>query len=674
MITNWIQLDRIVEPRAVRDRRVIEGGYDQGDDDLVVDQARSLIVDTAAELIFVYLCGPDLAGHEHGWASAAYDEALSRADERLGRLLAVGGDVAFVVSTDHGGNETRHTDLDEETLTTFVAARSPRIPAGSCWPEASILDIAPTVADLLGLPPDPQWEGASLLGRELPLVDWMMTALASMAEHRYGEDLDMLSHSLQTAARAEAEGASPALTLAALLHDVGHTLGPATEWGYPEHDRAGARALQPWLSPSVVEPVRLHVDAKRYLVATDPTYVDQLSRASVESLRQQGGSFTEAEATAFIQQPGASAAVALRRYDDGGKVLGREVPELVSYRPLLEAALHDSQPVDARWARDSCRCESCRDAGNGQRLFDTDELDGWTVVDSASGPDGLEIELARGPSERHRCLVHHPVGIEQTTSRWRVAHGEELRRRAVDGSASLDPFLADLSRHGIALVTGAGSTPGTVLDIAERVGFVRRTNYGDLFDVVSETDPINLAYTPKGLPLHTDNPYRDPVPTVQLLHCLHAASEGGASLFCDGMAAAEDFRLAAPADFEVLVETPVVFRFSSDDTDLRAEVPVISVDQNGRITRVTINNRSMESLSPGPSADRFYEAYSRFASSLAASSHTIEFTLADGDLIAFDNRRVLHGRRGFAADPNRHLQGCYVDIDAVHSQVRVARR
>jgi len=671
MATNWLPLDRIVEAGAVRDRRLIHGGYAEGDDDLIVDQATSLLRDATAELVFVYFCGPDLAGHKHGWDSDAYNDAVSRADGRVGELMAAANDdVAIVVTTDHGGNGVRHAELDNETMKTFVVARSRRIPPASCWTDASILDIAPTIAELLGLHAPPSWEGSSLVGRAVPVVDWIMSALAAMADHHYGEDLDMLSHSLQTAARARADGADAALILAGLLHDVGHTLGPVTEWGYPEHDNAGALALQPWFAAEIVEPVRLHVAAKRFLVAVDPAYVDALSRASVESLRQQGGPFSPGEVSAFEERPGALDAMALRRWDDGGKVAGLDVAPLESYREMVESALSGNEPVGAHWARDSCRCPDCRDPQNGQRLFDAEEIDGWSVVSTSRNGDRVSVVLARG-EERHTCLIDEPVGIGRAVIPWGTGHP---RRHVAAPGAPLDGFLADLSNHGISLAVDIGSKPETVLRFAERIGFVRHTNYGALFDVVTEPDPINLAYTPKGLPLHTDNPYRDPVPTVQLLHCLRAASQGGASRFCDGFAVAEELRMEEPGDFEVLTTTLVTFRFSSDDTDLRAEVPLILLDSRGRVVRVTVNNRSMEPLPPGPGADRFYEAYVRFAARLAEPAHSIELTLAAGELVAFDNRRVLHGRSGFSADPDRHLQGCYVDIDAVHSSVIVAGR
>ena len=208
-----------------------------------------------------------------------------------------------------------------------------------------------------------------------------------------------------------------------------------------------------------------------------------------------------------------------------------------------------------------------------------------------------------------------------------------------------------------------------VLTVGNHIGFVRDTNYGELFDVVAEPDPINLAYTPLGLPAHTDNPYRHPCPTVQLLHCLVAADEGGASRFVDGFAVADQLRFRDPPAFRTLTTTDVDFRFHADGVDLRARRPLIELDRAGRVHAVGVNNRSMEPLPAGsPHAADFYAAYRTFVDLLDGDDHAIEITPRPGELVAFDNRRVLHGRRAFRSSARRHLQGCCIDIDAIHSK------
>lgn len=162
------------------------------------------------------------------------------------------------------------------------------------------------------------------------------------AEAYLGEPVTIAQHMLQCAALAQAEGGSEALVAAALLHDVGHlSEGAAGEYSPDDtidkrHDRAGAQFLQGHFPPSVVEPVRLHVAAKRYLCGTDATYYDKLSAASQHSLALQGGPMSQAEIASFEALEFHQDAVRVRLWDDGGKVEGLRTPTFQELRPLLE--------------------------------------------------------------------------------------------------------------------------------------------------------------------------------------------------------------------------------------------------------------------------------------------------------------------------------------------------
>lgn len=160
----------------------------------------------------------------------------------------------------------------------------------------------------------------------------------------YGEDVSQMEHILQCGHLARADGASNALIAAALLHDIGQFMddaGNAAEARGVDgcHEETGAAYLARWFPPPVIEPVRLHVEAKRYLCAAEPGYLERLSRASSLSLRLQGGPHGEKDMQRFLALPGAHDAIRLRRYDDMGKKRGWAVPELESYRPLLDSLL-----------------------------------------------------------------------------------------------------------------------------------------------------------------------------------------------------------------------------------------------------------------------------------------------------------------------------------------------
>jgi len=157
----------------------------------------------------------------------------------------------------------------------------------------------------------------------------------------FGEHVSMTEHALQAAFFARQESAPDCLVLAALLHDIGHLVEEApdelAEWSCDaRHEETGARWLAQRFESEVCEPVRLHVAAKRYLCATDPTYLAMLSQASVVTLRLQGGPMRPEEILEFETQRCFREAVRLRHWDDQGKVAGLKTPGLAEYRALIE--------------------------------------------------------------------------------------------------------------------------------------------------------------------------------------------------------------------------------------------------------------------------------------------------------------------------------------------------
>src|SRR5579863_8621731 len=158
----------------------------------------------------------------------------------------------------------------------------------------------------------------------------------------FGESVSMTEHGLQAAHFAHAAGAPSSLIVAALLHDVGHLVeevpNDLADWTTDaEHERVGGAWLARRFPPAVSEPVRLHVPAKRYLLATDADYLAMLSPASVVTLRLQGGPMSPGEAARFETEAFHRDAVLIRRCDDRGKVAGLETPRIEDYGPMIEA-------------------------------------------------------------------------------------------------------------------------------------------------------------------------------------------------------------------------------------------------------------------------------------------------------------------------------------------------
>ncbi len=237
-------------------------------------------------------------------------------------------------------------------------------------------------------------------------------------------------------------------------------------------------------------------------------------------------------------------------------------------------------------------------------------------------------------------------------------------------------WLTRLLQDGLAFLREVPRVDGAILEAMGVVGQVAETNYGRLFDVRAVAQPENLAYSDRGLGLHLDNPYREPVPGFQALHTLLAAPDGGDSLFADGFALAAALRTSEPAAFALLTRTPVPFRYQGTGADLYAERPLIELSCAGEIAAIAYNNRSIQPLRlPAVECRAYYAAYRRFAELLREPRFQLATRLEDGDLVLFDNQRVLHGRSGFSSARHpRHLQGCYLTRDSVYSKTALLRQ
>lgn len=336
----------------------------------------------------------------------------------------------------------------------------------------------------------------------------------------------------------------------------------------------------------------------------------------------------------------------------------------------------------AVWLRDNA--PESRHADNGQKLHDIGDIAPDVCILSVDvqadgrlsmvfGPDAYRTVFDGAWLRRHRYAPVAPRSSVLPERHW----GRDLtdwlpvfdHDEVMAEPGTMARWLGNFRDYGVAFLTNGASEPGTVLKVAEAIGHVRETNYGRLFDVRSEGRPSNLAYTRRGLSVHTDNPYRDPVPGVQLLHCVVNDAEAGESVLVDGFYAAATLRDADPQAFYLLTRYEVPFEFRSPDAWLRTRRRIIEKNDRGRVTAVRFNNRSIAPFDlPADEMERFYAAYRRFAEILTRSALQAFFRLEPGDTVLLDNARALHGRLPIGAG-NRHLQGCYVDRDGPLSRL-----
>ena len=333
-----------------------------------------------------------------------------------------------------------------------------------------------------------------------------------------------------------------------------------------------------------------------------------------------------------------------------------------------------------------------RDPHSGQRLIDIADLPERPRIRAAAVQNGrLRVEW-EGPAEgawfelpwlaAQRERQHYRP--EFAARRWLDGAGREAGRdfaRASledvqsDGSVQ-SAWLTRLLQDGIAFLSGVPSDEDALVASMQLVGQVAETNYGLVFDVRSVPQPENLAYSDLGLGLHTDNPYRDPVPGFQALHVLIASPDGGASLFADGFALAEHLRAVDPEAFALLARTAVPFHYRSQNAELFAERPLIELSCRDEVCAVHYNSRSIAPLRLAPlEAAPFYAAYRRFAAVLREPRFQLKLHLPEGEIVVFDNQRILHGRTAFSSARHaRHLRGCYLTRDSVYGRAAFLRR
>ncbi|HDZ45436.1 hypothetical protein LCGC14_0193640 [marine sediment metagenome] len=336
-----------------------------------------------------------------------------------------------------------------------------------------------------------------------------------------------------------------------------------------------------------------------------------------------------------------------------------------------------------RWLRDHCACHACRHPQTRERLYLP--LEPITEPPSVVLLEGhLHLHWQDGHvsafhsgwlyQRRPEVIRHSAVPNVQP---WgdhfapeRIRHADFL---TLQGEKT---WLTAMLRDGLALITDGPLLEEEVSRLAERIGPLRATNFGARFDVRSKPNPNNAAYTAVGLPLHIDLPnWRQP-PDIQLLYCLQNEASGGESLFADGARVVEALRQQDPAALAILSETPIDFRFQDETHDISTRAPVITLDAKGNLVEMRLNNWIRDALHlPVEQMDAWYSAYALLWTLFHSEAHQLEFTLLPGQMVAFDNRRVLHGRREF--DPNsgaRHLQGTYLDRDMLASRLRVLAR
>ena len=346
---------------------------------------------------------------------------------------------------------------------------------------------------------------------------------------------------------------------------------------------------------------------------------------------------------------------------------------------------NEATELPALWLRERSKDPQQRDTVTGQRLVNPHAFDTELILTqaewrhSADGQPCLQLAFSdgfAGPYDPADLLAstRFDEGTPATRA-WRsdVAHRPYHWPELMSDDRVLLSAVTDFIELGFVLVHDTPIRKDGILDVAKRFGHVRTTNFGAFFEVYSRPDSNDLAYRPVAIGPHTDNPYRTPVPGIQLLQCLQNETSGGLSTLADSLAAAGQLRQEDPAGFELLTKVPVRFEFQDADTHLVQVCPMIELDGSGQMAGVHYSPR-LDDLPIMSDADTraYHRARKRLGQLFDDPTYELRFKLEPGQLMMFDNNRVLHGRTSF--DPRegfRQLQGCYIDRDGPRSLFRV---
>jgi len=341
----------------------------------------------------------------------------------------------------------------------------------------------------------------------------------------------------------------------------------------------------------------------------------------------------------------------------------------------------------AIWLRDNAQDDETRSSGNGQRLITLGDIPAGTTLGDVR-LEGAGLFLTFTPENRtirfeadwlkahsYDKIAAKPSGwLDDSVITWDGTLNAEVPSADLNAlkqrGAALTRWLAAIRAYGFAKTTGGEVKSGALLNVADLFGYVRETNYGRWFDVRAEVSPSNLAYTGLGLQAHTDNPYRDPVPTLQILYCLENSAEGGLSMVVDGFAAVKKLQRQNPRGFDLLSRYCARFEYAGEaGVCLRARRPMIELAPDGELISVRFNNRSAAPFVDVPfdEMEGYYAAYRQLGEIIDDPAMAVAFKLSPGESFIVDNTRVLHSRTGFSGAGSRWLQGCYADKDGILS-------
>ena len=296
-------------------------------------------------------------------------------------------------------------------------------------------------------------------------------------------------------------------------------------------------------------------------------------------------------------------------------------------------------------------------------------------------PEGLESRYHPGWLRAHIPDAPDPIFELPERQLWR--DGDQFGPTWFDGNAvregqheAFKAWLEAIHIHGVGLLKGLPADPAIMPAIPEMIGPVRPSNFGKVFEVSNRPDANSNAYTAIALAVHSDLSTREYIPGLQFLFCVINETTGGNSILADGFSVAEQLKSESTEFYEVLSTVPIPSGTKDKDSDYRYTAPVLEHDRMGKLSTLRYTYWLRSPMSGDfDTITAFYAAFRRFQEIANDPANQISFRLNPGDMMAFDNRRILHGRAAFdSSSGNRLLRGCYGEREELESRLRILSR
>jgi len=348
-----------------------------------------------------------------------------------------------------------------------------------------------------------------------------------------------------------------------------------------------------------------------------------------------------------------------------------------------------TQDLHVIWLRDSCDCPGCRRRSTNERLLDSTTIPlNITILSIEETRRHLVVNTSDGHAavidwtwlNRHIRSISQRDAQAADTELWSFNDDAiaTFAASALERADGVARWTDAILKRGIACVSGVEPALAGLRSVASLIGEIRATNYGVTWTIEADLEPVSAVDSERQLRVHTDLPYREISPGIQLLLAVVVDVPGGATTLVDGYAVAEKIRLTDPQAWELLTTVEFSYPFVRDDVELVGRAPIIGLHSNGGYHQI----RWAPDLVGSPFLDDPVQAPALFAALATWSSlvddpaNEIRIALESGDLLAFNNHRMLHGRTAFqlGAHGRRCLIGCYLDVEDLRSRHAVLTR